>query len=88
MSAPHLCLGTFLCGVCLVLHHLVKARQPSRAISDATEAHMVGKTPVDDGDEEEAAEQRRERRRLTRQLLIDWSPVLAGIANLVVQHFS
>lgn len=49
---------------------------------------MVGKTPVDDGDEEEAAEQRRERRRLTRQLLIDWSPVLAGIANLVVQHFS
>jgi hypothetical protein len=49
---------------------------------------MEGKTPVDDGDEEEAAEQRRERRRLTRQLLIDWSPVLAGIANLVVQHFS
>ena len=49
---------------------------------------MEGKTPVDDGDKEEAAEQRRERRRLTRQLLIDWSPVLAGIANLVVQHFS
>ncbi|WP_333739901.1 hypothetical protein [Streptomyces sp. IBSBF 2806] len=49
---------------------------------------MEGKTPVDDGDEKEAAEQRRERRRLTRQLLIDWSPVFAGIANLVVQHFS
>ncbi|MGW8730534.1 hypothetical protein ACWGNF_31410 [Streptomyces sp. NPDC055808] len=49
---------------------------------------MEGKTPVDDGDEEEAAEQRRERRRLTRQVLIDWSPVLVGIANLVVQHFS
>jgi len=49
---------------------------------------MEGKTPVDDGDEEEAAEKRQERRRLTRQLLIDWSPVLAGLANLVVQHFS
>jgi hypothetical protein len=49
---------------------------------------MEGKTPVDDGDEEEAAEKRQERRRFTRQLLIDWSPVLAGLANLVVQHFS
>lgn len=49
---------------------------------------MEGKTPVDNGDEEEAAEQRQERRRLIWQLLIDWSPVLAGIANLVVQHFS
>ncbi|WP_328980600.1 hypothetical protein [Streptomyces canus] len=49
---------------------------------------MEGKTPVEDGDEEEAAKRRRERRRFVRQLLIDWSPVLAGIANLVVQHFS
>lgn len=49
---------------------------------------MEGKTPVDDGDEENAAKRRRERRRLIRQLLIDWSPVLAGIANLVAQHFS
>ncbi|MEU0586551.1 hypothetical protein [Streptomyces sp. NPDC006132] len=52
---------------------------------------MDGKTPVDNGDEQheqEAAERRRERRRLIGQLLIDWSPVLAGVANLVVQHLS
>ncbi|MGW6602861.1 hypothetical protein [Streptomyces sp. NPDC055036] len=49
---------------------------------------MEGRTPVDDGDEEEAAERRRERRELIWQLLTDWSPVLAGIANLVVQQFS
>ncbi|MEU8030673.1 hypothetical protein AB0C13_18815 [Streptomyces sp. NPDC049099] len=49
---------------------------------------MEGKTPVEDGDEQEAAERRRERRRLIRQLLVDWSPVLAGLANLVVQHLS
>ncbi|MCW8383945.1 hypothetical protein [Streptomyces justiciae] len=49
---------------------------------------MGGKKPVDDGDEEEAVEERRERRRLVWQLLIDWSPVLADIADRVVQHFS
>ncbi|MEV0982512.1 hypothetical protein [Streptomyces sp. NPDC049915] len=49
---------------------------------------MEGKTPVEDGDDQEAAERRRERRRLIRQLLVDWSPVLAGVANLVVQHLS
>ncbi|MEU2380334.1 hypothetical protein [Streptomyces misionensis] len=52
---------------------------------------MEGKTPVDSGgdqDEQEAAERRRMRRRLVAQLLIDWSPVFAGLANLVVQHFS
>ncbi|MFG2800592.1 hypothetical protein [Streptomyces pseudovenezuelae] len=52
---------------------------------------MEGKTPVDSGDEQgeqKAAERRRERRRLIGQLLIDWSPVIAGVANLVAQHFS
>ncbi|MFJ3826327.1 hypothetical protein [Streptomyces nodosus] len=51
---------------------------------------MDGQTIAEHGDEheEEAAEQRRERRRLIRQLLIDWSPVMAAVANLVVQHFS
>ncbi|MFE7443792.1 hypothetical protein ACFU7X_25465 [Streptomyces chartreusis] len=47
---------------------------------------MEGRTPVDDGDEETAAKRRQERRQLVRQLLLDWSPVLAGIANLVAQH--
>ncbi|MCP9213393.1 hypothetical protein [Streptomyces cucumeris] len=52
---------------------------------------MEGKTPVDNGDEQDeqdAAERRRERRRLIGQLLVDWSPLLAGVANLVVQHLS
>ncbi|MER6433228.1 hypothetical protein ABT272_36725 [Streptomyces sp900105245] len=52
---------------------------------------MEGKAPADSGDEQdeqEAAERRRERRRLLAQLLIDWSPAIAGLANLVVQHFS
>lgn len=52
---------------------------------------MEGKTPVDNGDEQDeqdAAERRRERRKLIGQLLVDWSPVLAGVANLVVQHLS
>ncbi|WP_153183191.1 hypothetical protein [Streptomyces sp. E5N91] len=75
-----------------MLHHSVKARQLSRAPPDAAEAHMEGTTPVDNGDDqeeqEEAAERRQERRRLIGQLLIDWSPVLAGVANLVVQYLS
>lgn len=51
---------------------------------------MEGQTTAEHGDEyeEEAAKQRQERRRLIRQLLIDWSPVLAALTNLVVQHFS
>ncbi|MFD8740799.1 hypothetical protein ACWGA9_43535 [Streptomyces sp. NPDC054950] len=49
---------------------------------------MEGRTTAEDGDEQDATEQRRERRRLVWQLLIDWSPTLAGVANLVVQHFS
>ncbi|MFF7369844.1 hypothetical protein ACWDUC_22435 [Streptomyces tricolor] len=50
---------------------------------------MGGKTPVESGDEQdeqEAAERRLERRRLIVQFLIDWSPVIAGVANLVVQR--
>ncbi|MFF7903734.1 hypothetical protein ACFZCV_34005 [Streptomyces sp. NPDC007920] len=47
--------------------------------------------PVENGDEQddqEAVERRRDRRRLVKQFLIDWSPVMAGLANLVVRHFS
>ncbi|MFF0383012.1 hypothetical protein [Streptomyces sp. NPDC004286] len=52
---------------------------------------MEGRTPVENGDEQddqEAVEQRRERRRLVIQFLIDWSPVITGLADLVVRHFS
>ncbi|MFJ8351530.1 hypothetical protein ACIQ9J_35285 [Streptomyces sp. NPDC094153] len=49
---------------------------------------MDGQTIAENGDEQDADEQRRERRRFIRQLLIDWSPVMAAVANLVVQHFS
>ncbi|MFJ4633038.1 hypothetical protein [Streptomyces sp. NPDC088847] len=50
---------------------------------------MGGQTTPEDGDDqEEAGEQRRERRGLIRQLLIDWSPVLATVTSLVVRHFS
>ncbi|MFJ4007995.1 hypothetical protein ACIPWL_31765 [Streptomyces sp. NPDC090023] len=52
---------------------------------------MEGKTPVENGDEQndqEAVEQRQERRRLVKQFLIDWSPVMAGLADLAVRHFS
>ncbi|MEU6102733.1 hypothetical protein [Streptomyces flaveolus] len=49
---------------------------------------MEGQTTAPDGGEQGSDERRRKRRLLIRQLLIDWSPVLAGVANLVVQHFS
>jgi hypothetical protein len=84
-------LVTFLRGVCLVLHQPGEGPAARPGYFGATEAHVEGKTPVDSGDEQgeqEAAERRRERRRLIAQLLIDWSPVIAGVANLVVQHFS
>lgn len=64
------------------------ASKPCRASSDTTEVHMEGQTAAEDGGEQDADGRRRERRRLLRQLLIDWSPVVAGVANLVVQHFS
>jgi hypothetical protein len=66
-----------------------------RAHSGHLEVHVDGKTPADDGeeqDEQEVAKQRRKRRRergrIIRQILIDWSPVLAVVANLVVQRYS
>lgn len=88
---PHLCLGRSFAASAQHFTIQVKARQRSRVISDAAEARMEGKTSVDYGDEQddqEAAERRRQRRKLIGQILVDWSPVLAGVANLVVQHFS
>ncbi|GGW13265.1 hypothetical protein GCM10018980_71100 [Streptomyces capoamus] len=59
------------------------------------EDRMDGETPVENSDDQEeqedreaAAERRRERRAVIVQLLIDWSSVIAAVANLVVQHFS
>lgn len=80
----------FLHGVCPALHQPVKNPAGTAGLSlDATEDHMEGQTAASDDDkEQDTAEQRRERRRLIRQFLIDWSPVAAGVANLVVQHFS
>ncbi|MFJ8469842.1 hypothetical protein [Streptomyces swartbergensis] len=49
---------------------------------------MEGQPPLKTVTREKEAEQRQERRRLIRQLLLDRSPVLAGLTNLVVQHFS
>ncbi|MFJ8195206.1 hypothetical protein ACIQ8D_36555 [Streptomyces sp. NPDC096094] len=49
---------------------------------------MEGQTTAPDGGEQGSSERSQKRRRLILQLLIDWSPVLAGVANLVVQHFS
>ncbi|MFI8221199.1 hypothetical protein [Streptomyces sp. NPDC085932] len=49
---------------------------------------MEGQTTAPDGGEQGRGERSQKRRLLIRQLLIDWSPVLAGVANLVVQHFS
>ncbi|CAK7279205.1 hypothetical protein [Streptomyces misionensis] len=39
-------------------------------------------------DEKEAAERRRERRQKLGQLLLDWSPVLAKLTTIVMQHLS
>lgn len=47
----------------------------------------MGETAASGGDEERAVEHRQRRRQLIRQLLLDWSPVVAGLANLMVQHF-
>ncbi|MCX4231835.1 hypothetical protein [Streptomyces ortus] len=50
---------------------------------------MDGQTTSGNDDERKDAEEGRPKRRgLVRQFLIDWSPVLAAVANLVVQHFS
>ncbi|MFJ8158858.1 hypothetical protein [Streptomyces sp. NPDC094468] len=48
---------------------------------------MDGLTPPEDGDHQEDDGKRRERRRFIRQLLIDWSPVLANVvATLALRH--
>ncbi|MFI1608069.1 hypothetical protein ACH4YN_39180 [Streptomyces griseofuscus] len=39
-------------------------------------------------DEQEAAERRRERRQKLGQVLLDWSPVLAKLTTIVMQHLS
>nr|WP_031942412.1 hypothetical protein [Streptomyces rochei]BAP15801.1 hypothetical protein [Streptomyces rochei] len=51
---------------------------------------MIGETPAtpDEEDEKEAAERRRERRQRLWQFLLDWSPVLAELAKIVIQHLS
>jgi hypothetical protein len=38
--------------------------------------------------EEEAAERRRKRRQTLVQAVLDWSPVLARITTIVMQHLS
>ncbi|SEB29556.1 hypothetical protein SAMN04490357_0015 [Streptomyces misionensis] len=51
---------------------------------------MIGETPAssDDEDEKEAAERRRERQQRLWQILLDWSPVLAVLAKIVIQRCS
>ncbi|MER8114680.1 hypothetical protein [Streptomyces sp. NPDC094031] len=39
-------------------------------------------------DEKETAERRRERRQKLAQVLLDWSPVLAKLTTIVMQHLS
>ncbi|GAB7111092.1 hypothetical protein JCM4814A_94110 [Streptomyces phaeofaciens JCM 4814] len=51
----------------------------------------MGETPAssdDETEEKEAAERRRKRRQMLWQLLLDWSPVLAELTKIVVQHLS
>lgn len=51
---------------------------------------MMGEVPAssDETGEREAAERRRDRRRRLGQVLLDWSPVLAKIATIVMQQLS
>ncbi|MFF8931576.1 hypothetical protein ACF1AO_30410 [Streptomyces longwoodensis] len=39
-------------------------------------------------EEKEAAERRRKRRQMLVQILLDWSPVLAQLTTIVMQHLS
>lgn len=64
----------------------MKGSALGRVSSDTTE-DLMGETAASGGDEERAVEHRQRRRQLIRQLLLDWSPVVAGLANLMVQHF-
>ncbi|MEU5247374.1 MULTISPECIES: hypothetical protein [Streptomyces] len=52
---------------------------------------MIGETPASPDDEtekEEAVERRRKRRQMLWQFLLDWSPVLAELTKVVMQHLS
>lgn len=51
---------------------------------------MKGEVPASSGEavEKAAAERRRERRQKLAQALLDWSPVLAKLTTLVMQHLS
>ncbi|MFI8930633.1 hypothetical protein ACIG3E_23515 [Streptomyces sp. NPDC053474] len=54
------------------------------------EAHVDGRTAADNGDgqdDQEAVERRRERRKFIVQLLVDWLPVIAAVANHALQRF-
>ncbi|MFJ4526233.1 hypothetical protein ACIP4Y_35870 [Streptomyces sp. NPDC088810] len=50
------------------------------------EARPTGR--ADETDEQEPAERRRKRRRMLGQVLLDWSPVLARLTTIVMQHLS
>lgn len=39
-------------------------------------------------DEKEATERRRKRRQVLGQILLDWSPALARLTTIVMQHLS
>lgn len=51
---------------------------------------MEGEAPASSAEavEKVAAERRRERRQKLAQALLDWSPVLARLTTIVMQHLS
>ncbi|MGW5497760.1 hypothetical protein [Streptomyces olivaceoviridis] len=51
---------------------------------------MMEEVPAssDETDEKEAAARRRKRRQTLGQILLDWSPVLARLTTIVMQHLS
>ncbi|MFF9673687.1 hypothetical protein ACF1GS_18630 [Streptomyces eurythermus] len=51
---------------------------------------MEGEAPASSAEavERETAERRRERRRTLVQAVLDWSPVLARLTTIVMQHLS
>ncbi|MCZ0211337.1 hypothetical protein OZK63_38915 [Streptomyces sp. UMAF16] len=51
---------------------------------------MAGEAPASSVEavEQDAAERRRERRQTLVQVALDWSPVLAKLTTIVMQHLS
>ncbi|MEU6594698.1 hypothetical protein ABZ923_36810 [Streptomyces sp. NPDC046881] len=51
---------------------------------------MDGEAPASpaEADEQKATERRRERRQKLMQVALDWSPVLAKLTTIVMQHLS